>query len=210
MQLFAISYESDAIDQKSGDGWFSGWFKIFVINKRHSNAEFWSTWCEDCFKKKNQSGGIKRPKAGRFLSRKTDCLRDLWKLPGHRSQRFCRELCRRNSLLVFDMMIFKDSIQSGTEFLISMTKIPHDDISERLYKIKVRVWEIKKQCWTCMTWKLYQKKVGPDYHRLKTMVKRSIEQEIQNKNFGARNGNYEKNSGQESRDTTTCTKNSWT
>ena len=32
------------------------------------------------------------------------------------------------------------------------------------------------------------------HHRLKTMVKRSIEQEIRNKNFGARNGNYEKNS----------------
>ena len=28
---------------------------------------------------------------------------------------------------------------------------------------------------------------------LKTMVKRSIEQEIRNKNFGARNGNFEKN-----------------
>ena len=34
---------------------------------------------------------------------------------------------------------------------------------------------------------------GPDYHRLKTMVKRSIEQDIRNKNFGAKNGNYEKN-----------------
>ena len=38
-----------------------------------------------------------------------------------------------------------------------------------------------------------QKKLGPDYHRLKTMVKRSIEQEIRNKNFGIRNGNYERN-----------------
>ena len=40
---------------------------------------------------------------------------------------------------------------------------------------------------------IHQKKLGPDYHRLKTMVKRSIEQEIRNKNFEARNGNYEKN-----------------
>ena len=40
---------------------------------------------------------------------------------------------------------------------------------------------------------IHQKKPGPDYHRLKTMVKRSIEQEIRNKNFGARNGNFEKN-----------------
>ena len=39
----------------------------------------------------------------------------------------------------------------------------------------------------------HQKKAGPDYHRLKTVVIRSIEQDIRNKNFGARNGNYERN-----------------
>ena len=31
---------------------------------------------------------------------------------------------------------------------------------------------------------IHQKKLGPDYHRYKTMVKRSIEQEIRNENFG--------------------------
>ena len=46
------------------------------------------------FKKKNQSGGTKGPETGPFPSRKTDCLLDLWVLPGHWSQRFCRELCR--------------------------------------------------------------------------------------------------------------------
>ena len=39
----------------------------------------------------------------------------------------------------------------------------------------------------------HQKKLGPDYYRLKTMVKRSIEQEIRNRNFGAISGNFEKN-----------------
>ena len=33
-----------------------------------------------------------------------------------------------------------------------------------------------------------KKKLGPDYHRLKTMANRSVEQKIRNKNFGARNG----------------------
>ena len=42
------------------------------------------------------------------------------------------------------------------------------------------------------------------------MVKRSIEQEIRNKDFGIRNGNFEKNAGgQESGNRTACTKNSW-
>ena len=49
MYLFTISYGSYALDQRSGDGWFSGLFIIFVICKRNSNAEFWSTRREDCF-----------------------------------------------------------------------------------------------------------------------------------------------------------------
>ena len=40
---------------------------------------------------------------------------------------------------------------------------------------------------------IHQKKLGPDYHRLKTMVKRSIEQDLRNRNFGARKGNYGRN-----------------
>ena len=39
---------------------------------------------------------------------------------------------------------------------------------------------------------IHQKKLGPDCHRLKTMVKRSIEQNLRIKNFEARNGNYER------------------
>ena len=39
---------------------------------------------------------------------------------------------------------------------------------------------------------IHQKKAGPDYHRLKKMLKRSIEQNLRIKNFEARNGNYEK------------------
>ena len=103
--LFRISYGSYALDQRSGNGLFSGWFKVFVICKRNSNAEFWSTRCEDCFsteqnhqkfslQEKGQSGGNESSKRGPFLSRKTDCLPDLRILPGHWGQRFCRELCR--------------------------------------------------------------------------------------------------------------------
>ena len=47
--LFTISYGSDAMDQGSGVGWFSGWIEIFVIYSWYFNASFWSTWCEDCF-----------------------------------------------------------------------------------------------------------------------------------------------------------------
>ena len=74
-----------------------------------------------------------------------------------------------------------------------MTKIPHDDILEGLYKLRIRESEKLKTVLELYDLETHQKKLGPDYHRLKAMVKRSIEQEIRNKNFGARSGNYETN-----------------
>ena len=76
---------------------------------------------------------------------------------------------------------------------LSMTKIPSDDILEGLYKLRIREYVKLKTVLELYDLETHQKKLGPDYHRLNTMVKRSIEQEIRNKNFGARNGNYERN-----------------
>ena len=93
-----------------------------------------------------------------------------------------------------------------------MTKIPPDDILEELYKLRIRESEKLKNVLKLYDLEIHQKKLGPDDHRLKTMVKRSIEQDIRNKNFGARSGNFEKNAAvknQESGDKTACTKNSW-
>ena len=55
----------------------------------------------------------------------------------------------------------------------------------RIVLIKnTRVWETQDRM------EIHQKKAGPDYHRLKTMVKRSIEQNLRMKKFEARNGNF--------------------
>ena len=74
-----------------------------------------------------------------------------------------------------------------------MTKIPHDEILEWLYKFRIRESETPKTVLELYDLETHQKKLEPENHRLKTMVKRCIEQDIRNKNFGARNGNYEKN-----------------
>ena len=96
------------------------------------------------------------------------------------------------------------------EILLSMTKIPSDDILEGLYKLRVRESEKLKTVLELYNMETHQKKVGLDYHRLKAMVKRSIEQEIRNKNFGARSGNFEKNAVVKNQGSkTACTKNSW-
>ena len=97
------------------------------------------------------------------------------------------------SLFIFEMSIFRNLIQSGTEFYCLLAKIPPDDILEGLYKIRIRESDKLKTVLELYDLETHQKKLGPDYHRLKAMVKRSIEQEIGNKNFGARIGNFEKN-----------------
>ena len=74
-----------------------------------------------------------------------------------------------------------------------MTRIPSDDILDGLYQLRIRQFEKLKTVLELNILEIHQKKAGPDYHRLKTMVKRSIEQNLRIKNFEARNGNYERN-----------------
>ena len=64
-----------------------------------------------------------------------------------------------------------------------MTKIPSDDILEGLYKLRIRESEKLKTVLNLYNTEINQKKAGPDDHRLKTMVKRSIEQNLRIKIF---------------------------
>ena len=76
-------------------------------------------------------------------------------------------------------------------YVLSMTQIPPDEILESLYKKRIRKSEKLKTVLELYNMEIHQKKAGPDYHRLKTMVKRNIEQKLRMMNFEARNGNYE-------------------
>ena len=51
---------------------------------------------------------------------------------------------------------------------LSMTKIPSDDILEILYKLRIRESEKLKTVLELYNLEIHQKKIGPDYHRLKT------------------------------------------
>ena len=90
-----------------------------------------------------------------------------------------------------------------------MTKIPSDDIFEGLYKLRIRESVKLKTVLELYDLEIHQKNAGPDYHRLKTMVKRSIEQDSRNRNFGARNGNYERNAVVKIQGTKQRGQNSW-
>ena len=99
-----------------------------------------------------------------------------------------------NKADLFTISLRNDDIQEFDSkwdgILLSMTKIPPD---EGLYKLRTRESEKLKTVLELYDLEIHQKKIGPDYHRLKTVVKRSIKQDILNKNFGDRNGNYERN-----------------
>ena len=105
MYLFTIPYGSYALDQRGGDGWFSGWSQIFAFYQRNSWTRLWVARRENCFsteqnhpeyplQEKGQYGGNESSQRRPIPSRKADRLLDLRILPGHWSQRFCRELCR--------------------------------------------------------------------------------------------------------------------
>ena len=85
---------------------------------------------------------------------------------------------------LFTFSLRNDDIQDFDSkwdgILLSMTKIPPDDILEGLYKLRIRVSEKLKTVLELYDLETHQKKLGPDYHRLKTMVQRSMEQDLQN------------------------------
>ena len=53
-----------------------------------------------------------------------------------------------------------------------MTKIPHDDILEGLYKLRIRESEKLKTVLKLDDLETHHKKLEPDYHRLKTNGKK--------------------------------------
>ena len=94
-----------------------------------------------------------------------------------------------NNADLFTIGLRNDDIQEFDSkwegILLSMSKIPPDGVLEGLYKLRIRESEKLKTALELYDLEIHQKKMGPDYHILKTMVKRSIEQDFRNKNFGA-------------------------
>ena len=88
---------------------------------------------------------------------------------------------------LFTVVLRNDYIQEfdskWDEILLSMTKIPPDDILKGLYKLRIRKSEKLKTVLELYNMEIVQKNASPDCYRLKTMVKRSIEQNLRIKNF---------------------------
>ena len=81
---------------------------------------------------------------------------------------------------LFTVVLRNDDIQvfdsRWDEIVLSMTQVPYDELLESFYKLRIRESEKLKTVSELYNMEIHQKKARPDYHRLKTMVKRSIEQ----------------------------------
>ena len=74
------------------------------------------------------------------------------------------------------------------EVLLSMSKVPTDDVLERLYKLRIRESAKLK---TVLDIQIHQKISMPNYQKLKTMMKRRKDQKLRLRNFDARHGRIE-------------------
>ena len=88
---------------------------------------------------------------------------------------------------LFTVVLRNDDIQDfdskWDKILLSMTQIPSDDILEGLYTLRKRESEKCKTVLELYDLEIHQKKTGPDYHRLKTKVKKKYRAEFENEEF---------------------------
>ena len=85
--------------------------------------------------------------------------------------------------------MFRNSIWD--EILLSMTKIPSDDVLERLYKLRIRESDQLKTVSELCDVEIHQKISKPDYQKLKRMVRRKKDHKLRLRNFDARNEKIE-------------------
>ena len=82
--------------------------------------------------------------------------------------------------VLFTVVLRNDDIQEfdtrWVEIFLSMQQFPPDDILDSLFKLRIRESEKLKTVLEWYNLEIHQKKAKPDYHRLRTMVKRGIEQ----------------------------------
>ena len=107
---------------------------------------------------------------------------------------------------LFTIVLRNDEIQEFDSkwdgILLSITKIPSDDILEGLCKLGVRESEKLQTVLELYDLEIHQKKIGPDYHRLKTILKWSIERDLRIRGFEARNGKCERSAVVKNQETT--------
>ena len=93
---------------------------------------------------------------------------------------------------LFSVTLHDDNIQEFDtkcdEVLLYMSKIPSDDVLECLYTLRIGESVQLKTVIELYDMEIRQKTSMPNYQKMKTMVKRSMDQKRQLPNFDARHG----------------------
>ena len=96
---------------------------------------------------------------------------------------------------LFSVTLHDDNIKEfdtrWDDVLLSMKKIPSDENLESLYKLRRRESDHLKNGLELYDMEIHQKTLVPNYQKLKTMVKRCIDQKLSLRNFDARHGRIE-------------------
>ena len=96
---------------------------------------------------------------------------------------------------LFSVTLHDDNIQEfdtrWDEIPVSMSQTPSDDVSESLYKFKIRESDQLKTVLEMHDMENHQKMSMPSCQKLKTMVKRRKDQKLRVRNFDARHGRLE-------------------
>ena len=104
-----------------------------------------------------------------------------------------------DTVLVFvglsSVTLHQDNVQEfdtrWDEVLLSLSKIPSDDVLESLYKLRIRESAQLRTVLELYDMEIHQKISMPKYQKLKTMVKRSKDQKLRLRNFDARHWRIE-------------------
>ena len=93
---------------------------------------------------------------------------------------------------LFTVVLRNDDIQEfdtrRDEILLSTEQFPPDDILESLHKLRIRESDQLKTVLEFCDMEIHQKISTPNHQKLKTMVKRCIEQNLRSQNFEAGDG----------------------
>ena len=142
------------------------------------------------FKKKVSLEEQKAQKEERFLRRRQIAfvIYEYFRVTGaHDAVLDCADL--------FSVTLHDDNIQEfdtrWDEVLLSMTKIPSDDILESLYRLRIRESDQLKNVFELYDMEIHQKTSVPNHQKLKTILKRCIHQKLRSRNFDARHGRIE-------------------
>ena len=96
---------------------------------------------------------------------------------------------------LFSITLCDDNVQEfdtrWDEVLLSMTKNQSGDVLESLYKLRIRWSGQLNTVLELYDMEIHQKILMPNYQKLKTMVKRSLDQKLRLRNFDARHEKIE-------------------